>query len=88
MDVLALQVFDYLGLDGLGIGELFDHADGNAFEFRQPCGFQPACADDDFVLAFVQRTHQQRFQDSPASWQLATKFFEVLFIEALARVGR
>jgi len=34
VDVLALQVLNALGLDGLGIGQL-DYADGKFFEFRQ-----------------------------------------------------
>jgi hypothetical protein len=33
VDVLALQIFDYLGLDGLRVRQ-FDHADGNSFQFR------------------------------------------------------
>jgi hypothetical protein len=46
-----LQIFDHLGLDGLGVGEHHD-PDGNAFQFREPGRFQPACADDNLVLAF------------------------------------
>jgi len=34
VDVLPLQVFDALRLDGLGIGQL-DYADGKFFEFSQ-----------------------------------------------------
>ena len=34
VDVLALQIFNALGFDCLGIGQL-DYADGKVFEFRQ-----------------------------------------------------
>ena len=66
-------------------GELFD-PDGNAFEFREFSGSQPACADDDFVLALFERTHQQRFQDS-LRLETGCQFFELLFIEALAGIS-
>jgi len=58
----------------------------DAFEFREFSGSQSACADDDFVLAFFEVTHQQRLQDS-LRLETGCQFFELLFIEALAGIG-
>ena len=62
MDVLALQVLDALGLDGLRIRQL-DHADGKFFEFRQFRRSEATCPGDNLVLAFLQFAYQKRGQN-------------------------
>ncbi len=62
MNVLALQVLNALGLDGLGIGQL-DDADGKFFELRQFRRSQATCPGDNLVLAFLQFAYQKRCQN-------------------------
>jgi len=59
VDVLALQVLNALGLDGLRIRQL-DYADGKFFEFCQFRRSQATCPGYDLVLAFLQFSYQQR----------------------------
>ena len=62
MDVLALQVLNALGFDGLGICQL-DYADGKFFEFRQFRRSQTTCPGDYLIFAFPQFAYQKRGQN-------------------------
>jgi len=86
VDVFALQVFNALGLDCLRIGQL-DYADGKFFEFRQFRCSEATCPGDNFIFAFLEFAYEKRGQN-PLRFETGRQFFEALFIESLARIGR
>ncbi len=85
MNVLALEIFNALALDCLGIGQ-FDYADGKFFEFRQFRRSEATCPGDNFVFAFLQFAYQKRGENS-LRLEAGRQFFEALGIKSLARIG-
>lgn len=63
VNVLALQVLDALGFDGLCVAQ-FDDTNGDFFEFCEFGGSEAASPGDHFVLTFVQFAHQERCQNA------------------------
>ncbi len=85
MNVLALQVFDDLRFDGLGIGQC-DHAHRDGIERGEFGGTQPPRPGDDLVFLLFQLAHQKRRENALALEALC-QLPEVVFVEAAARVG-
>jgi hypothetical protein len=82
VDVLALQIFNALGFDGLRVRE-FDDADGKVFEFRDAGGPQTTRSGYDFVFAFLQFAHQQG-RENALCFETSGQFFQGSLIEPFA----